>query len=105
LVDQFDYYILPVFNVDGYAYTWTKGRTSNWNEYLDDIFCFFEIVYGVRLVVKQLFLFVLVLIQIVIGIINGVKVKIHLCSYRENCLYFIVRWCFAWSLFGYILRW
>jgi len=25
LVDQFDYYILPVFNVDGYAYTWTKG--------------------------------------------------------------------------------
>lgn len=26
LVDQFDYYILPVFNVDGYAYTWTKGR-------------------------------------------------------------------------------
>lgn len=24
-VDQFDYYILPVFNVDGYAYTWTKG--------------------------------------------------------------------------------
>jgi murein tripeptide amidase MpaA len=26
LVDQFDYYILPVFNVDGYAYTWTNGR-------------------------------------------------------------------------------
>ncbi|CAF0881667.1 unnamed protein product, partial [Adineta ricciae] len=26
LVDQFDYYILPVFNVDGYAYTWTKDR-------------------------------------------------------------------------------
>ena len=25
-VDQFDYYILPVFNVDGYVYTWTKGR-------------------------------------------------------------------------------
>ena len=25
VVDQFDYYILPVFNVDGYAYTWTKG--------------------------------------------------------------------------------
>jgi len=25
-VDQFDYYILPVFNVDGYAYTWTKDR-------------------------------------------------------------------------------
>lgn len=28
LVDQFDYYILPVFNVDGYAYTWTKGDPS-----------------------------------------------------------------------------
>ena len=28
LVDQFDYYILPVFNVDGYAYTWTNGRFS-----------------------------------------------------------------------------
>ncbi|CAF4437889.1 unnamed protein product, partial [Adineta steineri] len=26
LVDQFDYYILPVFNVDGYAYTWSKDR-------------------------------------------------------------------------------
>ena len=26
LVDQFDFYILPVFNVDGYAYTWTNGR-------------------------------------------------------------------------------
>ncbi len=26
LVDQFDYYILPVFNVDGYAYTWTNGE-------------------------------------------------------------------------------
>ncbi|CAF1432857.1 unnamed protein product [Adineta steineri] len=26
IVDQFDYYILPVFNVDGYAYTWTKDR-------------------------------------------------------------------------------
>lgn len=26
LVDQFDYYVLPVFNVDGYAYTWTNGR-------------------------------------------------------------------------------
>ncbi|CAF4125874.1 unnamed protein product [Rotaria socialis] len=26
LVDQFDYYILPVFNVDGYAYTWTTDR-------------------------------------------------------------------------------
>ncbi|CAF4417589.1 unnamed protein product [Rotaria sp. Silwood2] len=26
LVDQFDYYILPVFNVDGYAYTWAKDR-------------------------------------------------------------------------------
>jgi len=26
VVDQFDYYLLPVFNVDGYAYTWTKGR-------------------------------------------------------------------------------
>jgi len=26
LVDQFDYYILPVFNVDGYAYTWTNDR-------------------------------------------------------------------------------
>jgi murein tripeptide amidase MpaA len=25
-VDQFDYYILPVFNVDGYAYTWTHGK-------------------------------------------------------------------------------
>ncbi|CAF0999580.1 unnamed protein product [Adineta ricciae] len=25
-VDQFDYYILPVFNVDGYVYTWTKDR-------------------------------------------------------------------------------
>ncbi|CAF3402602.1 unnamed protein product [Rotaria sp. Silwood1] len=25
-VDQFDYYILPVFNVDGYSYTWTKDR-------------------------------------------------------------------------------
>jgi murein tripeptide amidase MpaA len=31
LVDQFDYYILPVFNVDGYAYTWTKGRILNLN--------------------------------------------------------------------------
>ena len=29
VVDQFDYYILPVFNVDGYAYTWTKGRNLN----------------------------------------------------------------------------
>jgi extracellular matrix protein 14 len=27
LVDQFDYYILPVFNVDGYVYTWTKGES------------------------------------------------------------------------------
>ena len=26
-VDQFDYYILPVFNVDGYVYTWTTGKT------------------------------------------------------------------------------
>ncbi|CAF3973238.1 unnamed protein product [Adineta steineri] len=26
LVDQFDFYILPVFNVDGYVYTWTKDR-------------------------------------------------------------------------------
>ncbi|CAF1378970.1 unnamed protein product [Rotaria sordida] len=26
LVDQFDYYILPVFNVDGYVYTWTNDR-------------------------------------------------------------------------------
>lgn len=26
LVDQFDFYILPVFNVDGYAYTWTNDR-------------------------------------------------------------------------------
>ncbi|UJR24440.1 hypothetical protein I4U23_005816 [Adineta vaga] len=26
LIDQFDYYILPVFNVDGYVYTWTKDR-------------------------------------------------------------------------------
>jgi murein tripeptide amidase MpaA len=26
LIDQFDYYILPVFNVDGYAYTWTNDR-------------------------------------------------------------------------------
>ncbi|CAF0843976.1 unnamed protein product [Adineta ricciae] len=26
IVDQFDYYILPVFNVDGYAYTWSKDR-------------------------------------------------------------------------------
>ncbi|CAF2831627.1 unnamed protein product [Rotaria sp. Silwood2] len=25
-VDQFDYYILPVFNIDGYAYTWTNDR-------------------------------------------------------------------------------
>ncbi|CAF3860754.1 unnamed protein product [Rotaria sp. Silwood1] len=25
-VDQFDYYILPVFNPDGYAYTWTNNR-------------------------------------------------------------------------------
>ncbi|CAF3428507.1 unnamed protein product [Rotaria socialis] len=25
-VDQFDYYILPVFNVDGYAYTWKSDR-------------------------------------------------------------------------------
>ncbi|CAF1203664.1 unnamed protein product [Rotaria sordida] len=25
-VDQFDYYVLPVFNVDGYAYTWTNDR-------------------------------------------------------------------------------
>ena len=29
LVDQFDYYILPVFNVDGYAYTWSKGKTKS----------------------------------------------------------------------------
>ncbi|CAF1221003.1 unnamed protein product [Rotaria sordida] len=28
LVDQFDCYILPVFNVDGYAYTWTKAYTT-----------------------------------------------------------------------------
>ncbi|CAF4492834.1 unnamed protein product, partial [Didymodactylos carnosus] len=26
LVDQFDFYILPVFNVDGYAYTWEHDR-------------------------------------------------------------------------------
>lgn len=26
LVDQFDVYILPVFNVDGYVYTWTSDR-------------------------------------------------------------------------------
>ncbi|CAF4738334.1 unnamed protein product, partial [Rotaria sp. Silwood2] len=25
-VDQFDYYFLPVFNVDGYVYTWTNDR-------------------------------------------------------------------------------
>lgn len=28
LVDQFDFYILPVFNVDGYAYTWTNGKNE-----------------------------------------------------------------------------
>jgi murein tripeptide amidase MpaA len=26
LVDTFDYYILPVFNADGYVYTWTNGK-------------------------------------------------------------------------------
>jgi murein tripeptide amidase MpaA len=34
LVDQFDYYILPVFNVDGYAYTWTNGKLANYREFL-----------------------------------------------------------------------
>ncbi len=33
MVDQFDYYILPVFNVDGYAYTWTHGK-FNESEFL-----------------------------------------------------------------------
>ncbi|KAL8187854.1 UNVERIFIED_CONTAM: hypothetical protein K2H54_057170 [Gekko kuhli] len=26
LLDQLDFYILPVFNIDGYVYTWTKSR-------------------------------------------------------------------------------
>ena len=26
IVDQFDIYVLPVFNVDGYAYTWSNGK-------------------------------------------------------------------------------
>jgi len=28
LIDQFDFYILPVFNVDGYVYTWTTGKNE-----------------------------------------------------------------------------
>lgn len=27
-IDQFDFYILPVFNVDGYAYSWTNGKAT-----------------------------------------------------------------------------
>lgn len=27
-VDQFDFYILPVFNVDGYKYTWITGKSQ-----------------------------------------------------------------------------
>ncbi|XP_064611853.1 carboxypeptidase B-like [Liolophura sinensis] len=30
LLDEIDWYILPVFNVDGYEYTWTKDR--NWRK-------------------------------------------------------------------------
>lgn len=30
LVDSFNWFILPVFNVDGYEYTWTKNR--NWRK-------------------------------------------------------------------------
>uniref|UniRef100_A0ACB8FAX1 Uncharacterized protein n=1 Tax=Sphaerodactylus townsendi TaxID=933632 RepID=A0ACB8FAX1_9SAUR len=26
LLDQLDFYVLPVFNIDGYVYTWTKSR-------------------------------------------------------------------------------
>ena len=29
-MNAFDFYILPVFNVDGYVYTWTKDR--NWRK-------------------------------------------------------------------------
>ena len=28
LIDHFDFYILPVFNIDGYVYSWTTGRSS-----------------------------------------------------------------------------
>ncbi len=40
IVDQFDYYILPVFNVDGYAYTWTKGKSLNWAKILSKYLSF-----------------------------------------------------------------
>ena len=28
MLDSFDWYILPVFNVDGYEYTWTDVSTT-----------------------------------------------------------------------------
>ena len=40
-VDQFDYYILPVFNVDGYVYTWTKGKRSHDKQLAIEVRCLF----------------------------------------------------------------
>lgn len=72
LVDQFDFYILPVFNVDGYDYTWTKGKIKNRRRISLNIL--YQIVYGVRLEARQSFLSVLVLILIATGIMNGITV-------------------------------
>jgi murein tripeptide amidase MpaA len=76
LVDQFDYYILPVFNVDGYVYTWTTGN----NELRRRIYVSFhrlKIVCGARLEAKHQLRTVMVLIRIVIGIITGAKVSLY----------------------------
>lgn len=36
IVDMFDWYVLPVLNPDGYAYTWLKQDVS----YYDILFCY-----------------------------------------------------------------
>ncbi len=74
LVDQFDYYILPVFNVDGYAYTWTTSNNEH-DRRIKISICVFKIVYGARLAAEHQFRTVMVLIRIVIGIIIGAKVS------------------------------
>jgi murein tripeptide amidase MpaA len=76
VVDQCDYDILPVFNVDGYAYTWKKVCDNKSTSLLRfDLSDCEKIASGVGLEAKRLFHFATVPIRIEIEITNSAMVS------------------------------